>query len=44
VPPRVEYELTERARTLTPLLNNLVAWAAENLADIVRDREEYFKK
>ena len=44
VPPRVEYELTERARTLTPLLNNLVAWAADNLADIVKNREEYFKK
>ena len=44
VPPRVEYELTARARTLTPLLNNLVAWAASNLADILRDREHYYKK
>ncbi|MCR5140513.1 MAG: helix-turn-helix transcriptional regulator [Bacteroidaceae bacterium] len=41
VPPRVEYELTERARTLTPLLNNLVAWAAANLSGIVKDRERY---
>ena len=32
VPPRVEYELTPRARTLTPLLNDLVGWAASNLA------------
>lgn len=43
VPPRVEYELTERARTLTPLLNSLVAWAASNLSGIVRDREQYYK-
>lgn len=44
VPPRVEYELTERARTLTPLLNKLVAWAASNLSDIMKDRERYYKK
>ena len=44
VPPRVEYELTERARTLTPLLNNLVAWAASNLSGIVKDRERYYKE
>lgn len=44
VPPRVEYELTERARSLTPLLNNLVAWAASNLPGIVKDRERYNKK
>jgi DNA-binding HxlR family transcriptional regulator len=44
VPPSVEYELTDHARSLTPLLNNLVAWAADNLADIVKDREKYFKK
>ncbi len=44
VPPRVEYELTPRARTLTPLLNELVEWAASNLAGIVNDREEFYKK
>ncbi|MBQ9191716.1 MAG: helix-turn-helix transcriptional regulator [Bacteroidaceae bacterium] len=44
VPPRVEYELTERARTLTPLLNELVRWAASNLAGIVNDRERYFQR
>ncbi len=44
VPPRVEYELTARARSLTPLLNNLVAWAADNLHAIVSSREAFMKK
>lgn len=44
VPPRVEYELTERARTLTPLLNQLVGWAADNLSGIVNDRKAYMSK
>lgn len=41
VPPRVEYELTARARTLTPHLNALVQWAAANIAAIVNDRRKY---
>ena len=41
VPPRVEYELTDRARTLTPLLNELVNWAAQNLSGIINDRKQY---
>ena len=44
VPPRVEYELTPRGRTLTPHLNSLVSWALDNLKAIVRDREAYMKK
>lgn len=43
VPPRVEYELTTRAKSLTPLINDLVGWAASNLSDIVHDRERYYK-
>ncbi len=43
VPPRVEYELTDRARTLTPLLSQLVGWAAENLSGIINDRKAYVK-
>lgn len=42
VPPRVEYQLTPRARTLTPLLNDLVQWAASNLSAIVKDRQNYY--
>lgn len=32
VPPRVEYSLTERGRTLTPLLEQLAEWGEEHLA------------
>ena len=42
VPPRVEYLLTPRARTLTPMLNDLVQWAASNLSAIVKDRQNYY--
>ena len=44
VPPRVEYELTERGRTLTPLLDNLVQWAADHLAEIVNDRRRFLEQ
>lgn len=38
VPPRVEYGLTERARSLLPILDELVDWAHSNMAAIMRDR------
>ena len=44
VPPRVEYELTDRSRSLLPHINNLVDWALNNLSDIVRDRKAFMKK
>ncbi len=44
IPPRVEYELTARARTLTPLIHNLVNWALNNLSGIVKDRKAYLEK
>ena len=40
VPPRVEYSLTERALTLIPLIDSLINWAADNMADIVRDKAQ----
>ena len=40
VPPRVEYSLTERALTLIPLVDSLINWAADNMADIVRDKAQ----
>lgn len=40
VPPRVEYSLTERVLTLIPLIDSLINWAADNMADIVRDRAQ----
>ena len=41
VPPRVEYGLTERARSLLPILDELVDWAHNNMAAIMRDRKRH---
>jgi DNA-binding HxlR family transcriptional regulator len=41
IPPRVEYQLTERGKSLIPHLNNLVIWAKENIEDIKQSRIAY---
>lgn len=41
VPPRVEYSLTSRGRSLIPLLNSLINWAMENLNAIISDRKKF---
>ncbi len=41
VPPRTEYGLTPRARTLLPHLQALVDWALEHMDDILRDRRSH---
>ena len=41
IPPRVEYNITERAKTLMPHINSLIEWALDNLADILNDRKKY---
>lgn len=38
IPPRVEYELTDRGRSLLPHIQNLVGWAEENMAGITESR------
>ena len=38
VPPRVEYTLTERAKSLLPHINSLIFWAIENKDAIMKDR------
>ena len=38
VPPRVEYSLTDRAKSLLPCIDSLIAWAGENMAAILNDR------
>lgn len=44
VPPRVEYKLTKRGKTLIPLLNQLVDWSLDNMDAIMRHREKYAKQ
>ena len=40
VPPRVEYSLTDRARSFIPLVENMIAWAQDNMAGILKDRNK----
>ena len=40
VPPRVEYALTERTRSLLPHINALLEWALENKDAIIKDRKK----
>ena len=40
VPPKVEYSLTDRALSLLPCINTLIAWAKENMKDIIQDRKK----
>lgn len=44
VPPRVEYALTERARSLLPHINALIEWALENIDAIIKDRRKANKE
>ena len=41
IPPRVEYALTQRAKSLLPHLHSLIDWTLNHLSDIVRDRQAY---
>ena len=43
VPPRVEYSLTDRSFTLIPIIEELIRWAANNMAPIMKDRERSAK-
>lgn len=38
IPPRVEYSLTKRAKTLMPIIQDLAQWANKNMADIQDSR------
>jgi len=44
IPPRVEYELTSRGKSLLPLIDNLLSWASENMEDIIESRKQYLLK
>lgn len=39
IPPRVEYALTERAKSLKPILDSLLLWSVDNMDDIMNDRK-----
>lgn len=41
IPPKVEYELTERGRSLLPHLHQLVGWANSNMDEIRKSREAF---
>lgn len=41
IPPKVEYELTERGRSLLPHLHQLVSWANTNMDEIRKSREVF---
>ena len=41
VPPRVEYSLTERSISFLPVVNSLIDWTKENMADIISDRARH---
>lgn len=43
VPPRVEYSLTERTRSLLPHIKVLIKWALENSTAIMDDRKKFNK-
>lgn len=39
VPPRVEYSLSERGKSIIPHIEGLIEWAKDNLEDIINDRK-----
>ena len=41
VPPRVEYRLAERGKSLMPLLDSLLIWGIEHFSDIITDRKNH---
>ena len=44
IPPRVEYSLTDKGKSLLPLIDNLLVWASENMEDIIEARKNYLLK
>jgi DNA-binding HxlR family transcriptional regulator len=41
IPPKVEYELTPRGKSLLPHLHNLANWAMNNMEEIKESRKIY---
>ena len=43
IPPRVEYQLTDRGKSLMPHLSGLMNWATDNMPDIKKSRSRFEK-
>ena len=43
VPPRVEYRLAERGKSLMPHLDALISWGIEHQESIINDRIKHIK-
>ncbi|GIE62198.1 DNA-binding HxlR family transcriptional regulator [Actinoplanes octamycinicus] len=41
VPPRVEYEISDLGRSLSPVFAQLATWAGDHLGDVETARESY---
>jgi DNA-binding HxlR family transcriptional regulator len=41
IPPKVEYQLSGRGKTLLPHLHGLVKWAVNNMEEIKKTRRKY---
>ncbi|WP_321287192.1 helix-turn-helix domain-containing protein [uncultured Sunxiuqinia sp.] len=41
IPPKVEYKLTERGKSLLPHLHGLLTWAVENMNNIRESRKQF---
>ena len=44
VPPRVEYSLSDKGKTLLPHINALISWATDNMDDLYESRRHYLIK
>lgn len=41
IPPRVEYSISERGKSLLPLVQSLAEWAAENMNAVKKSRKKF---
>ena len=44
VPPRVEYSLTDKGKSLLPHIDGLLSWAMDNMGDIMEQRKRFLLK